>query len=280
MGLAVVDLSADFRLVDAAIYERWYAPARRARAARERRLRAHRARPRPDPDRRAGRQPRLLSDRGAARARAARRARAGALGGDRREVGRLRGRPRRRRAGRARQPDREPDARTRSTATATCPRSSRSWSGSPGDAVDVTFVPHLLPIDQGLLASCYVELAEPLEDRSSSCTRSATTASRSSRWSQAPPGVRDVRDTNLCRIHATTAGRGPCGRLRRDRQPLEGRRRPGDPEPQPDARLDERDGLCDDASSARAGWPRRPGSRSSTRPDWRRASAPPGSPAG
>ena len=46
LGLPVVDLSADFRLVDAAIYERWYAPARRARAARERRLRAHRARPR------------------------------------------------------------------------------------------------------------------------------------------------------------------------------------------------------------------------------------------
>ena len=26
LGLQVVDLSADFRLVDAAIYERWYAP--------------------------------------------------------------------------------------------------------------------------------------------------------------------------------------------------------------------------------------------------------------
>ena len=31
--------------------------------------------------------------------------------------------------------------------------------------------------------------------------RSATTASRSSRSSTSPPGVRDVRDTNLCRIH-------------------------------------------------------------------------------
>ena len=51
LGLQVVDLSADFRLVDAAIYERWYAPARRARAARQRGLRAHRARPRPDPRR-------------------------------------------------------------------------------------------------------------------------------------------------------------------------------------------------------------------------------------
>ncbi len=36
-------------------------------------------------------------------------------------------------------------------------------------------------------------------------------------------------------------GERPRGRLRRDRQPLEGRRRPGDPEPQPDARA-RRDG--------------------------------------
>ena len=35
------------------------------------------------------------------------------------------------------------------------------------------------------------------------CTTSATPASRS--WSSAtqPPGVRDVRDTNLCRVHVS-----------------------------------------------------------------------------
>ena len=42
-----------------------------------------------------------------------------------------------------------------------------------GEEPPVTFTPHLLPLDQGLLASCYVT------------------------------PVRDVRETNLCRVHAT-----------------------------------------------------------------------------
>ena len=69
---------------------------------------------------------------------------------------------------------------------------------------EATFVPHLLPIDQGLLASCYVrpnrevgagEIRTMFED-----------AYRDDPFVEvvdAPPGVRDVRDTNLCRIHAT-----------------------------------------------------------------------------
>ncbi len=80
-----------------------------------------------------------------------------------------------------------------------------------GEAEDVAgfvqFVPHLLPIDQGLLASCYVELAEPVED---------VGGLYADRYADEPfveviadpPGVRDVRDTNLCRIHAAPAGAG------------------------------------------------------------------------
>ena len=49
LGISVVDLSADFRLVDASDLRALVRAARRARAARERGLRAHRARPRPDP---------------------------------------------------------------------------------------------------------------------------------------------------------------------------------------------------------------------------------------
>ena len=71
---------------------------------------------------------------------------------------------------------------------------------------------------------------------STSSTATATTPSRSSSWSTAPPGVRDVRDTNICRIHVTARRGGPGAGLRGDRQPLEGRREPGGPEPQPDAR--------------------------------------------
>jgi N-acetyl-gamma-glutamyl-phosphate reductase len=71
----------------------------------------------------------------------------------------------------------------------------------------VTFVPHLLPLDQGLLASCYVDLAEPLD-------AAALAELYAARYADEPfvevvdtaPGVREVRDTNLCRIHATAVG--------------------------------------------------------------------------
>ena len=52
-----------------------------------------------------------------------------------------------------------------------------------------------------------------------------------------PPGVRDVRDTNFCRISVHGDARtGRDHRLRGDRQPVEGRRVAGGPEPQPDVR--------------------------------------------
>jgi N-acetyl-gamma-glutamyl-phosphate reductase len=65
----------------------------------------------------------------------------------------------------------------------------------------VTFVPHLLPIDQGLLASCYVTLPEgtPPEEVHSRYERYA--AEPFVEVVDEPPGVRDVRDTNLCLIH-------------------------------------------------------------------------------
>lgn len=77
----------------------------------------------------------------------------------------------------------------------------RSWAGR------VTFVPHLLPLDQGLLASCYVDLAEPLEP-------AALAELYAERYADEPfvevvdvaPGVREVRETNLCRIHAASIG--------------------------------------------------------------------------
>ena len=74
-----------------------------------------------------------------------------------------------------------------------------------GAEVPVTFVPHLLPIDQGLLATCYVELTEPVDDLQ------AVYAERYegdpfTEVVDAPPGLREVRDTNLCRIHAVASG--------------------------------------------------------------------------
>ena len=67
-----------------------------------------------------------------------------------------------------------------------------------------TFVPHLLPIDQGLMASCYVR---PSRDVTADEVRALfEDAYRDDPFVEivdSPPGVRDVRDTNLCRIHAT-----------------------------------------------------------------------------
>lgn len=68
----------------------------------------------------------------------------------------------------------------------------------------ITFTPHLLPIDQGLLASCYVT---PDRELSAADVRelfaSAYDGEPFVELAEAPPGVRDVRETNLCRIHAT-----------------------------------------------------------------------------
>jgi N-acetyl-gamma-glutamyl-phosphate reductase len=72
-----------------------------------------------------------------------------------------------------------------------------------------TFVPHLLPLDQGELASCYVQTTRPLEGNE---LRELYEA----RYGSEPfvelvaeaPGVRDVRDSNLCRIHAAPDANG------------------------------------------------------------------------
>jgi N-acetyl-gamma-glutamyl-phosphate reductase len=54
---------------------------------------------------------------------------------------------------------------------------------SGNGAAPLTFVPHLLPFDQGELVSCYVRTADPVD------------------MTTEPPGVSGVRETNLCRIH-------------------------------------------------------------------------------
>lgn len=73
-----------------------------------------------------------------------------------------------------------------------------------GAETSLTFVPHLLPLDQGELVSCYVRLqgsaaAAELERLYWERYRDEPFV----QLADAPPGVRDVRDTNLCRIHVT-----------------------------------------------------------------------------
>ncbi|WP_249009341.1 N-acetyl-gamma-glutamyl-phosphate reductase [Conexibacter sp. DBS9H8] len=71
-----------------------------------------------------------------------------------------------------------------------------------GNPVTITFTPHLLPLDQGELVSCYVTLTEP--DRSETELRDLyADAYREEAFIETVdtlPGVRDVRDTNICRI--------------------------------------------------------------------------------
>jgi N-acetyl-gamma-glutamyl-phosphate reductase len=76
-----------------------------------------------------------------------------------------------------------------------------------GAPLQVTFTPHLVPLDQGELVSCYVtssdgaprDLAELYED--------AYRDEPFVELSEGPPGVRAVRETNICRISVHTDSR-------------------------------------------------------------------------
>jgi N-acetyl-gamma-glutamyl-phosphate reductase len=68
----------------------------------------------------------------------------------------------------------------------------------------VTFTPHLLPIDQGLLASCYVTPSRQVDAAEvRGLFEDAYADEAFIELAGEPPGVREVRETNLCRIHAT-----------------------------------------------------------------------------
>jgi N-acetyl-gamma-glutamyl-phosphate reductase len=68
-----------------------------------------------------------------------------------------------------------------------------------GAELPITFTPHLLPLDQGELVSCYVNVVDgavglnALYDEAYADEPFVELATQ-------PPGVRDVRDTNICRI--------------------------------------------------------------------------------
>ncbi len=78
-----------------------------------------------------------------------------------------------------------------------------------GSAAPVAFVPHLLPLDQGELTTCFATLSEPLD-------REAVQALYRERYADEPfvhaldrpPGLREVRDTNECRVYVTVEERG------------------------------------------------------------------------
>jgi N-acetyl-gamma-glutamyl-phosphate reductase len=70
-----------------------------------------------------------------------------------------------------------------------------------GADVRITFTPHLLPLDQGELVSCYVGTDGGLEDVDlHQLYREAYAEEPFVEMVTAPPGVREVRETNFCRI--------------------------------------------------------------------------------
>jgi N-acetyl-gamma-glutamyl-phosphate reductase len=70
-----------------------------------------------------------------------------------------------------------------------------------GASVTTTFTPHLMPLDQGEMVSCYVTLDNGGADVRA-LYEDAYAGEPFVELADRPPGVRDVRDTNMARIHA------------------------------------------------------------------------------
>jgi N-acetyl-gamma-glutamyl-phosphate reductase len=68
-----------------------------------------------------------------------------------------------------------------------------------------TFVPHLVPVEQGLLASCYVR-ADVGADEVRDAYGEAYADEPFIDLVDEPPGTDDVRETNRCRIHVSVVG--------------------------------------------------------------------------
>ncbi|MDQ6750728.1 MAG: N-acetyl-gamma-glutamyl-phosphate reductase [Actinomycetota bacterium] len=70
-----------------------------------------------------------------------------------------------------------------------------------GAPVAATFTPHLVPLDQGELVSCYVTPSTEVEaGEVHALYRDAYESEEFVEVRESPPGVREVRDTNICRI--------------------------------------------------------------------------------
>jgi N-acetyl-gamma-glutamyl-phosphate reductase len=70
-----------------------------------------------------------------------------------------------------------------------------------GAAVTTTFTPHLMPLDQGEMVSCYVTTSEPWSQaRVDEAYAAWADGKPFVEIASGPPGVRDVRDTNVCAI--------------------------------------------------------------------------------
>ena len=80
---------------------------------------------------------------------------------------------------------------------------------TPGGTLpyELTFVPHLIPLDQGELADCYVTPTREIgADELRSMFEERYAEEPFVKVTDVPPGVRDVRDTNECHVYPVING--------------------------------------------------------------------------
>jgi N-acetyl-gamma-glutamyl-phosphate reductase len=89
------------------------------------------------------------------------------------------------------------------------PEIAQELTSLGANGAGMTFVPHLLPFDQGELVSCYVRTTRPLEPAELDELYGARyEAEPFVEIADSPPGVAAVRETNICRIYATLSEDG------------------------------------------------------------------------
>ena len=77
----------------------------------------------------------------------------------------------------------------------------REQLASLGSHVPTLFLPHLVPIDQGELVSCYASLEEPKSgDELLALYAESYASEQFVEVTDESPGTRDVRETNICRL--------------------------------------------------------------------------------
>ena len=93
------------------------------------------------------------------------------------------------------------------------PEIAQELSALQGDGAALTFVPHLLPFDQGELVSCYVRPSREVPaDELASLYERRYAEEAFVELVDEPPGVSGARGTNLCLVH-TAPTQDDSGRL-------------------------------------------------------------------
>lgn len=83
------------------------------------------------------------------------------------------------------------------------PEIAQELGALAGAEPSLTFVPHLMPFDQGELVSCYVRTPRPVDPGELAALYAGRYADEPFvELADAPPGLAQVRETNLCRIFA------------------------------------------------------------------------------